>query len=505
MAIPAPAGQVQERGSAARVQEWATDQSLLASLGMLALGMAGVLYVFMRRLSLARFPDVVPTYEPLATALSVTEKGLTWFVLAFGILIVCYVLAYGVALRLGASRWGIALAFGVSLLLIGLMLPVFPGGAQDVYHNIADGRTLAIYGEDPITTPPTAHPDDPIVRQLADWQSTTSSYGPGWYLLAAIPAKLAGDGLVRNVVAQKLLVSSFLVGTLILVHLIVRQIRPQSATAAIVLLGWSPLALWEIAGNGHNDIVMMFFAVAALWAVVSGRWQLAFPFLALAVSVKFMMLLLGPLLLVWLLLRRPRVPLGQLVASMAVAGGILLLIYAPFLLASPTFANTTALEKRFISSPASLAIAFIMQYTSLDRAENLGRALALTVYGVGYLAVLWRCRGTFDRLVHAAFWATFLTLALPTWWFWPWYLVWLLPIAALTAGRKPASVALIFGSSALLVYAVYYWRNVLLNGPNWYANQFVIVGAVWGPVLLYLLGSSGLHLLTLDQSEPPPV
>jgi hypothetical protein len=217
--------------------------------------------------------------------------------------------------------------------------------------------------------------------------------------------------------------------------------------------------------------------------------------------VKFIMLLLGPLLLVWLLWRRPRLPLRDVALSMAAGAFLFFLIYLPFLLSSFSFANTNALTNRFISSPASLTIAFATQYASLYRAEDIGRAVALILFGAGYLAVLWRSRGGLDRLVHAAFWATFLTLALPTWWFWPWYLVWLLPIAALMAGRKPASLAIVFSCSALLVYAVYYWRNLLLNGPNWYANQFVIVGAVWGPVLLYLLGSSGLHLLTADEPD----
>jgi len=40
---------------------------------------------------------------------------------------------------------------------------------------------------------------------------------------------------------------------------------------------------------------------------------------------------------------------------------------------------------------------------------------------------------------------------------------------------------------------------VLLNGPNWYSNQFVIVGAVFGPIALYLAGTYGGSLFNVEE------
>ncbi len=475
------------------------DRTVLVALLVVAAAMEAALGVFVKRLSLRQVPFVVPTPQPVASILGVTERGLTWFVVALTTLVLCHFAAYAIALRLKDPRYGIA-AFAVAVVLAATMIPVFPGGAHDVYHNIVDARTLWEYHQDPITTPPSAHPADPLVVQLAYWQDLTSSYGPVWYIVSGLPLPVTGDSMVRNVVGQKVLVTAFLLGTLWLVYLMVKRLRPTAATAAVVLFGWSPLVLWEVAGNAHNDIVMLFFAVAALYLVQRGRWQWAFPLLALAVAVKFIMLLLGPLLLAWLLFRKPRLDRRELLISVAAAGALLVLIYLPFIAASHSLANADALKDRYISSPASLAIAFFMQYTSLPKATNYARVLALSVYACGYLIVLLRCRGTFENLLKAAFWATFLTLVLPTWWFWPWYLIWLAPLAALASGSRRATLGMVFGSSALLVYPIYYWRDVLLNGPNWYANQFVIVGAVFGPVLIYLLSTSASGMFTLDTS-----
>lgn len=503
MALPAQierrTGAVAKAGRLTRLLD--TDQFMaLAALALLALLTEGVLVVLLRRLSLKRYPHVLLSNEPVAMALGITERGLTWFVMALGVLALGYILAYAVALRVRDPRWGLA-ALAAAAIFVVTVIPVFPGGAHDVYHNVVDARTLWLYHQDPISTPPNAHPNDPLVQQLAFWQDLTSSYGPVWYIVSGAPLPFTGASLVRNVVGQKLLVSAFLLGTLALVYLIVRDRRPRSATAAVVLLGWSPLVLWEIPGNAHNDIVMMFFAVAAIYAVHRGAWHWSFPLLALGVGVKFIMILLGPLLLIWLLFLRPRVSRRDIAISIAYAAALLALIYLPFIAASHSFANTDALKSRFISSPVSLTIAFAMQYVALDKAENYARSLALVLFGFGYLAVLWRSCGGFANLTTMAFWAILLTLTIPTWWFWPWYVIWLLPFAALTAGRKHATIGLVFGTSALLVYPIYYWRDVILNGPNWFANQFVIVGAVYGPLALYLLGSSGLHLLTVNMDE----
>jgi len=230
MALPAQldrrAASAEEAGGLAHFFD--SDQFIaLATLALLALMTEGVLVVFLRRLSLKRYPHVLLSNEPVAMALGITERGFTWFVLALGALAFGYILAYAVALRVPDPRWGLA-AIGAAALFVVTMIPVFPGGAHDVYHNVVDARTLWLYHQDPISTPPNVHPNDPLVKQLAFWQDLTSSYGPVWYIVSGAPLPFTGDSLVRNVVGQKLLVSVFLLGTLTLVYLIVRDRRPRT-------------------------------------------------------------------------------------------------------------------------------------------------------------------------------------------------------------------------------------------------------------------------------------
>jgi hypothetical protein len=66
---------------------------------------------------------------------------------------------------------------------------------------------------------------------------------------------LGGDGLWSNLIAQKAFVAAFALGAALLVVLAARSVAPERAVPAAVLTLWSPLLLWEMAGNGHNDSV----------------------------------------------------------------------------------------------------------------------------------------------------------------------------------------------------------------------------------------------------------
>src|SRR5689334_17264667 len=75
------------------------QHTYLLILLLLAAAMEGVLIVFVRRLSLRKIPDVVPTPQPVASALGISERGLTWFVVAIGALVICQFIAFAIALR----------------------------------------------------------------------------------------------------------------------------------------------------------------------------------------------------------------------------------------------------------------------------------------------------------------------------------------------------------------------------------------------------------------------
>ena len=66
---------------------------------------------------------------------------------------------------------------------------------------------------------------------------------------------------------------------------------------------WNPLILLESAGNGHNDILMVFFLLLAVYFAASDRPWLVIPALVLSISTKFVPVLVFPFFLLYLIRR----------------------------------------------------------------------------------------------------------------------------------------------------------------------------------------------------------
>jgi hypothetical protein len=236
-------------------------------------------------LSLWRTPTNLPAGAPLVLILGQDEAG----ALAFAVPSVLLSVLWAAALVSAAGARGrgtTATALAVTALLLLLLVAINPGGTQDIYHNVADARLFWRYGVNPTLVPPAAYPADPFYTHVWGYTDLPSAYGPLWYLIVGLPLPFAGDGLVANLVGQKLLVGAFMFGTVALTALAVRAVAPERTAFAVVLTGWCPLLAFESAGNGHNDAVMAFFLAAALLAACRRAHVWVLPLIALSVLVR---------------------------------------------------------------------------------------------------------------------------------------------------------------------------------------------------------------------------
>ena len=365
------------------------------------------------------------------------------------------------------------------------LLPAFPGGTQDIFHNVADARTLWLYGDNPTLVPPEAHAGDRFLPNVFGYRDLQSAYGPLWYALAGIPVAVAGDGLVPNIVGQKALVSAFWLATVALVALTNRALGRDDAAPA-VLVGWCPLFLWEFAGNGHNDAVMVFFGACAGAATLRRRYVWVFPALALAVLVKFTLLLVGPVLLVWML-RRPEIPRRTIAAGLALAALIVVVAYVPFWAGRETLTFLHRPGMTFILSPSTLLHAALSEWLPASDASRLAYALTGLVFVVLFGVAVWRARGGRDRAMQSVYDALFVYLVFASWWFWPWYLAWLTPFAVWSGGGRRAGSFAVIVTSALFTY-LYWWVDPVDGSRRWYELYALICALVFAPAVLVWAG-----------------
>ncbi len=407
-----------------------------------------------------------------------------------------------------------------SLVLIWLQ----PVTTTDLYGYVARGYLYTHLHQNPMVNPAYKLPGGYAVDRPA------SPYGPAWLLVTALFSWISGENLLLNMLLYKIFSAICVVVALLLVNEIAKRLYPARRLRLLVLVGWSPLLLFESVGAGHNDIAMMVCVLAAFALMLRGRAQLAFGCLVLGALVKYVSAFFVPLWLVYELRRRalttvlpvPRKPpvgvqqrlsrfartarrmLGdldrgaaaRLLAGATVTGGVLVvLFYAPFWAGVKTFNGLgqqlrplyyNASVVQFITAPLELLVQ-PSQYSALDKTVRLVFYVIFIVYAGVQTHRLWQLgpRADVGDLLTAAAKVTFATLALITFWFQPWYIVWLLTLGPLSKQPYVRRQGVLMSVGALLTYAVS--NYLLVNEPGVGRDlfvQFFEVLLIFAPLLL---------------------
>ena len=188
------------------------------------------------------------------------------------------------------------------ILLAGLafrltLAPLYPTLTDDPYRYRWEGKLLQAGGN-----PYLDRPDDPRWASLRDSafsrvnaKSLISGYGPvlQWiYRVHYVVLQRLEPNAARQVLLFKIPFLVFEAGTAwMLMRLLGRTGRPREW---ILVYWWSPLPILEFWASGHNDPVMLFFLVTAVWLALGERWNWAMGALWGAVLTKVWPVLLFP-------------------------------------------------------------------------------------------------------------------------------------------------------------------------------------------------------------------
>lgn len=318
-----------------------------------------------------------------------------------------------------APRLGSRVVWGLILVLVAgfAVGPVLL--SHDVYSYVDYARLGVRHGLDPYVHPPLAVPTDPAYADVT-WTEATSAYGPlftlATYPLAWLPVGVA-VAVLKGVAALSVL------GVTALAARIAswRDVEPLRAAAFVAL---NPLVLVHVVGGAHNDGLTMLLAMLAVAAILSAREPGGGAVLVAAVATKLSAAFLAPFALLGT--QRPkRLLMGALGAALATA----LVSYLAFgwdWLHGFGLAGENQSRTSHMSIPITLA-----RLTGLDPDGVRLVAALLFAALVAYL-LAWTWRG--GDWVRAATWAAF-GLLLATAWLLPWYLIWLLPLAAVSRDR----------------------------------------------------------------------
>jgi hypothetical protein len=393
-----------------------------------------------------------------------TNSGTTLKFLFTGAIVAMY-LSYLLALKHARrlpARWVIAAI--VAAHVVYLLSP--PLALTDVFNYINYGRMEVVHDLNPYTTIPILEPHSDPSFFLSNWHELLSPYGPLFTLLTFAVVPLGVGGSFWALKALLVLTS---LATILLVWKCALLLKRDPLTA-IALVGLNPIVLvWGLGGD-HNDFLMVFFIMLGYYLLLlshaRGRdtgaatgaagalrgWLLPLSLLdmgaggafVIAIGLKASAAVLVPVVLA-ALLRVPRA-LVQVVLGMLVAGAV---VAAASLLAFGLHIPDLSTQSELVTSesiPNLIGLALGSGGENALVRDVVTLALVASVAWCSWLS--WRRR---DALT-ASGWAS-VALLVTLSWVLPWYVLWVLPLAALSSSRRLRTVALLIGAYLIITWA----------------------------------------------------
>jgi alpha-1,6-mannosyltransferase len=349
-----------------------------------------------------------------------------------------YVVVLALARSLSAR---VALGAVAGLHLLFLLAP--PLLSQDVFSYIAYARLGVEHHLNPYVHAPLAIPGDPVFG-YAGSKDAVSAYGP-LFTLATYP--LAGLGVPAAFWALKALAALASLGVVALVWRAARLLGREPLVPALAV-GLNPLVLCHVVGGAHNEalVVLVTMAGVVLWLGGGARG----PALAtLAAGVKASAGLAVPFLA---LARRPAArslaAAAAVVALLAVVG---IAVFGTHALDAFSLIDSNQGRSSRFSLPYKTAqlLGALLPGGRLDYRDAV-RVLYAAAFAAALAWLLLRTwRGRLDA-VDAIGWATLAVLVASAWLV-PWYILWLLPFAALSRDRRLHAGALALSAWMLAI------------------------------------------------------
>jgi len=330
----------------------------------------------------------------------------------------------------------LALPAVVALTAIFALAP--PLLSTDIFNYIAYSRMGVLHHLNPYVHGAAAVPLDPSFAPSGHlWNHTPSAYGPVFTLLsyALVPLGVGGE-----MWALKGLTALASLGCCALIWVCARKVGVRPLTA-VLFFALNPLLLVYTIGGGHNDVLMALPLLGGAALVLFGWPLLGGVLFMAAVGIKLSAALVLPFVLV-AARGRWRILAGAALGALAIG----VVSYEAFGTHLTSMVDVLKLNNEFNWTVVSVG-GFVGHLAGLGHLTG-GRRHALDIVfvagAVGMLAWAWRRR---DWLTAAA--GTILLQLATSGWLLPWYILWVLPLAALARRRWVAGGVLLL--SGLLI------------------------------------------------------
>lgn len=391
-----------------------------------------------------------------------------------------YLLLFGLFYWLWLNRQNFAfnnfLILAISLRLI--LLFAVPALSNDFFRFIWDGE-LITNGINPY-----AHkPDDLIsfggfldeerMRVLYHGmgelsQQSYSCYPPLNQLFFVIPAALS-DSIAAQLIIFKIIMILADLGIILVAKKIAEHLNVN--VYKVWLFALNPFIILEFTGNIHFEGVMIFFMLCAIYLLLKNQWIFSTVFFAFAVQIKLIPLILLPLLIKKLGLRR-------MIGYAGISAILILLLGKLFLNETFLLNMMGSVDQYFERFEFNAGIFYVIReigFTAVgyDTIQTVMPVLTKIILISIILLALMRRYKTDSDLITMGMFAFFIFYSFSTT-VHPWYISLILILSVFTNYR----FALIWSLLVMLSYSAYAETSFAEN--KWYLmTEYIVVFAVF--------------------------
>ncbi|MFO7447870.1 MAG: glycosyltransferase 87 family protein [Ignavibacteriaceae bacterium] len=301
------------------------------------------------------------------------------------------------------------LSFPILIILAGILfrvtlIPTAPATSPDVYRYIWEGRTT-VNGYNPYINTP----DDPQLEHLRDdiyedvaFKHLPAIYPPFAQIIFAVSQFITpGSFLSLKII--------FLLFEILTMYFLLKLLLLKGMKPGLVLLyAWLPLPIMEYFVNAHIDVVGLSFLIMFIYYLEKGKITLPAIFFALSFLTKLYPLMLIPLLI-------KKIGLKKLLIFLIWFAGITFLFYLPFIYKD--IYVTESLVKYMQHWEFNASVYNLLKYFTNGQAAREICAILLII-SVASIATRYT---DFTRGVFGVFLAYIIFAAT----LYPWYLGWL--------------------------------------------------------------------------------
>lgn len=159
--------------------------------------------------------------------------------------------------------------------------------SYDIFNYTTTAKVLFGYLENPYIVMPIEFKGDEFLN-YTHAANKTALYAPFWLILTGVPYYLASFNFLIMMFGFKLIVGFFYFLTVFLIFKITKD------NLSVAFFALNPLVLFETFVSGHNDIVMMFFALLSFYLISKKRTALSGLAFFLSIMIKFATFFLIP-------------------------------------------------------------------------------------------------------------------------------------------------------------------------------------------------------------------